>query len=184
MIEAELKARLTNPDTVRARLDAMAAAEHATYRDTYFDTPAGLLEAADRELRIRTIETPAGTRHLLTGKDAVVDPASGSKPEFETIVESASATASILALAGFTPAVMLTKRCANFEVHRDGRRFLATLVTVPELEGTFLEVETFAEHEQLGAALAAVRALLAELGVVEAELTTELYTDAVRAARR
>jgi len=40
-----------------------------------------------------------------------------------------------------------------------------------------------AAESDVDQALAAVRALLDELGVTQAELTTELYTDAVRAAR-
>jgi adenylate cyclase, class 2 len=50
--------------------------------------------------------------------------------------------------------------------------------------GTYLEVETAAEPEEVTAALIAVRAVVAELGVGEDELTTDTYTDAVRSARR
>jgi adenylate cyclase class 2 len=57
---------------------------------------------------------------------------------------------------------------------------LATLVTVPELEGTFLEVETMTgDEDDLDAALSDIRAVLGQLGITEADLTTELYTDAV-----
>lgn len=54
---------------------------------------------------------------------------------------------------------------------------------MPELDDTFLEVETMAEPEDLHAALAAVQAIVVELGVEDRELTTAAYTDAVRAAR-
>jgi adenylate cyclase class 2 len=54
---------------------------------------------------------------------------------------------------------------------------------VPELEGTFLEVETQASDDEVPSALAAVRRVLADLGVSDQELTTETYSDAVRAAR-
>lgn len=59
---------------------------------------------------------------------------------------------------------------------------LATLVTVPKLDGSFLEVEAAADAADLEAALGTVRAVLAGLGIADA-LETGSYTDAVRAAR-
>ncbi|AJT64434.1 hypothetical protein T261_2761 [Streptomyces lydicus] len=61
---------------------------------------------------------------------------------------------------------------------------LATLVEVPEIQGTFLEVETMvqAEHE-LSAALDDVRSVMTQLGIHEGDFTTERYTDAVAASR-
>ena len=64
-----------------------------------------------------------------------------------------------------------------------GREFLATVVQVPEIDGTFLEVETMADEDQVDEALAAVRAVLDQLGVPVDDLTTDRYTAAVRAAR-
>jgi adenylate cyclase class 2 len=56
---------------------------------------------------------------------------------------------------------------------------LATLVTVPGLDGIFLEVETkTGDQGDLDAALADIRAVLGQLGITEAGLTTELYTGA------
>jgi adenylate cyclase class 2 len=60
---------------------------------------------------------------------------------------------------------------------------LATVVTVPEIDGTFIELETLADEAGLAAALADVRAVLGELGITENHLTTEQYTDAVMRAR-
>jgi adenylate cyclase, class 2 len=60
---------------------------------------------------------------------------------------------------------------------------LATMVTVPEIDGTFLELETLADETSLAAALSDVRAVLGELGIGEDDLTTEQYTDAVMRAR-
>jgi adenylate cyclase, class 2 len=56
---------------------------------------------------------------------------------------------------------------------------LSTVVTVPELDGTFLEVETMAGEGDVGSALETLRDLLAELGVPGGALTTELYAEAV-----
>lgn len=184
MIEAELKARLTNPDAVRQALARLAAPERAVYRDSYFDTPAEDLAKEGREVRLRTIETGDTLRYLLTYKETAADVESGSKPEYETELASPSVVGRLLEVLGCVVAVELTKECENYRFTMDGRDFLATLVKVPELDGTFLEVETMADLDDVPQALAAVRGVLELVGVTEAELTTELYTDAVSSARR
>lgn len=182
MIETELKARLTDPDAVRAALANRATPERAIYRDTYYDTADEELTHAGRELRLRTVKTDV-VGHLLTFKEPAVDAASGSKPEYETTVSDATAVDHLVRALGLGALVELTKECENFRFSDGGREFLATLVRVPELNGTFLEVETQAAENEVVDALRAVRVVLAELGVNDEELTTELYTDAVRTAR-
>ena len=85
---------------------------------------------------------------------------------------------------GYMPAIAIVKRCRNYEFDVRGRRMLATLARVPEIDGTFIELETLIEEHELQAALGVVRAVWAELGVGEGDLTTEAYTDAVAAERR
>ncbi|WP_399099976.1 hypothetical protein [Streptomyces sp. 11x1] len=93
--------------------------------------------------------------------------------------------ARVLEHLGYVPAIVFEKRCRSHAFEAYGRPMLATLVRVPELDGTFLEVETLVEEEaEVGAALDDIRAVLEELGVSPEELTRELYTDAVAAARR
>jgi adenylate cyclase class 2 len=84
---------------------------------------------------------------------------------------------------GYLVAIEFRKNCANYRFRRGGRDFRATLVSVDEIDGEFLEVETQAGADELDEALVAVREVLAELGVDRRELTTDTYTDAVRAAR-
>jgi adenylate cyclase class 2 len=85
---------------------------------------------------------------------------------------------------GYSVAIEFTKRCENFEFSDGEYDMLATLVTVPELDGTFLEVETIVPSAaELSDALDAVRRVLTALGITEADLTTELYTDAVAQAQ-
>lgn len=182
-VEAEIKARLVDPDAVRQRLDGYATGTVEVYRDTYLDTPDGDLDRTDRELRVRTIERDATTRHLLTYKEPAVDPVTRSKPEHETPVADPAATLGILAGLGYLPVLSFTKDCRNYRFALGGRAFLATLVTVPELADTYLEVETAAAPGDVDNALSAVRAVLAALGVTKDELTTDTYTGAVRAAR-
>ncbi len=184
MIEAELKARLSDPEAVRTALASRATPERAIYRDTYYDTAGEGLDRAGRELRLRTIESAGSQRYLLTYKEPAVDQESGSKPEYETTVGTPDAVDHIVRALGLRPLVALTKECENYRFSQGGRDFLATLVRVPEIEGTFLELETMAAESELEQALTAVREILSALGVTAGELTTELYTDAVRASRR
>lgn len=179
MIEAEYKARLDDPDAVRAKLKERAQAERVSYRDVYFDAADRTLGRADREFRLRTISGVNGTHHLLTFKDAAVDTVTGSKPEFETIVGEREPMEEIIERLGYAPTIELTKQCENFRFVAAGRELLASIVTVPELDGTFLELETQASKKDLQAVLADLREVLSELGVSEDQLTTELYTDAV-----
>ena len=183
-IEAELKARVRDVPAVRAALAGRASAETATYRDAYFDRAEDGFMAGGRELRLRTVETSQSVRTLLTFKAPAVDEASGSKPEFETTVDDRDAAAAILAGLGYEQVLEFTKRCENFEFENAGYAMLATLVTVPEIEGTFLEVETVVDSARdVAAALDAVREVMRAAGIGPDDFTTELYTDAVRQSR-
>ncbi|MGI5531131.1 class IV adenylate cyclase [Streptomyces syringium] len=184
MIEAELKVRVHDPEGVMRQLERRAPGRAEVYQDTYFDTPDGALRGEGRELRVRTVRGADGTRAVLTYKGTPVDESSGSKPEHETRVDDPDAVHAMLRDLGYVPSIAFEKHCRNHEFESHGRRMLATLVRVPEVDGTFLEVEALVEEEELSAALEDVRAVLDDLGFVERDLTTELYTDAVTAVRR
>ncbi len=183
MIEAELKARVADPDALRAHLGRLAAGEISTYRDTYYDHPGRDLTSQGRELRVRVMDTGGVRRAVLTYKEAAADAASGSKPEHETKIADAAVADLILRAVGLEHLVAFEKRCMNYRFTARDRDMLATLVTVPEIEGAFIELETMADETDLDAALADVRAVLGELGITEDDLTTDTYTDAVMRAR-
>lgn len=183
MIEAELKARVHAPEQVMRLLDERAPARVEVYRDTYYDRPDGSLEKAGEELRVRTVHGADGTRTVLTYKGAAVDEASGSKPEHETVVADADAAHAILRGLGHVEVIAFEKRCRNYDFEACGRQLLATLVRVPEIDGTFLEVETLVGEDDVTAALDDIRAVLAELGIGAGDLTRETYTGAVAAQR-
>jgi adenylate cyclase class 2 len=185
MIEAELKARVTDPESLRARLTAAAGEpERAVYADVYFDRHGELVEE-QRELRVRTITTDRGERTVLTYKGRVVDEETGSKPEAETVVADRRQILAILEGLGYACVIEFSKHCENYRLATPaGRKVLATVVQVPELEGVFLEVETMVADEQdVPDALDDLRALLLDLELGPETLTTELYTQAVRAQR-
>ncbi|WP_046472272.1 class IV adenylate cyclase [Allosalinactinospora lopnorensis] len=177
-IEAELKARVRDVRGVKERLREFAAEQVAVYRDTYYDRPGRELTSEGRELRVRVVERDTERRVLLTYKTPVVDDESGSKPEDETRVGSPEVLDTILRGLGFEHLVKLVKHCANYTFTVDGRECTATLVTVPELDGTFLEVETLVDDNELTDGLATVRRVLSDLGIGDDDLTTEQYTDA------
>lgn len=184
MIEAELKARVHAPQEVMRMLEERAAARVEVYRDTYYDRPDGSLEKAGEELRVRTVHGPDSTRTVLTYKGAAVDEESGSKPEHETAVADADAAHAIVRGLGHVPFITFEKRCRNYDFEAHGRQMLATLVRVPEIDGTFLEVETLVDEEEVNAALDDIRAVLADLGIGPDDLTRETYTGAVAAQRQ
>jgi adenylate cyclase class 2 len=179
-IEAETKARVRDVAAVRDLLRARAAEQLSRYRDTYYDFPGRMLSSAGRELRVRVTETGGQRRCLLTYKGAAVDEQTGSKPETETGIADPGAMDQILLALGYAHLVAFDKHCANYAFTANRRRMLATLVAVPELDGTFIEVETLTgDQRDLSAALADIRTVLGQLGITDADLTTELYTDAV-----
>lgn len=184
MIEAELKARVHAPEQVARQLEERAQARVEVYRDTYYDRPDRSLEKAGEELRVRTVHGVDGTRTVLTYKGAAVDEESGSKPEHETRVEDADQAHAILRGLGHVVVIAFEKRCRNYDLQARGRRMLATLVRVPEIDGTFLEVETLVDEAEVPEALDDIRAELAELGIGPEDLTRETYTGAVAAQRR
>lgn len=183
MIEAELKARVRNPERVLALLEARATGRPEVYQDTYYDTVDQALSGSDRELRVRTIHSADDTRSILTYKGARVDAASGSKSEHETRVDDPAAVHATLLGLEYLPLIQFEKRCRNYDFTAHGRRMLATLVRVPEIGGDFIEVETLVDVEQLPDALSDVRTVLGDLGIEEGDLTTDTYTDAVAASR-
>jgi adenylate cyclase, class 2 len=172
------------PKAVHERLLALAAGDNSVYHDTYYDWPSRGLSADGRELRLRLIDAAGGRRALLTYKEPAIDSASGSKPEYETQVEDPSAVDVMLRGLGLECTVAFEKRCTNYRFTANSREMLATVVQVPELDGTFIEVETMTGKDDTAAALADVRVLLDQLGIIEDDLTSELYTDAVIKTRQ
>jgi adenylate cyclase class 2 len=183
VIEAELKARVSNREAVSAALGQLACGEPSTYRDTYYDTPDGSLSGSGRELRVRIMEAGATRRAILTYKEPATDQASQSKPEHETVVASADVVDVILSALGLVHLIAFEKQCVNHRFTSRGRDMLATMVTVPQIDGTFIELETMADEGDLQAALGDVRGVLGELGIAEDDLTTDTYTGAVMRAR-
>lgn len=184
LIEVELKAKVSDVDHVRAELERLAPGVDETYHDTYYDLPDETLTARDQELRVRTVTNDAGSRTLLTFKTAPVEETSGSRPEHETELADPAVADTVLKALGAVELISFRKLCRNHRFEAEGREVLATLVEVPEIEGTYLEVETLAPTDDVEAGLGTIRTVLARLGIGDGDLTTETYTGAVAAARQ
>lgn len=182
-IEVELKARVSEPDRVRAVLAQRSTGDISTYRDTYYDWPdRRLTEDGRQELRVRIVESTAGGRCLLTFKGAMLDEA--STPEYETDVADPKAIDQILTGLGLEHMIAYTKECENFRFEAAGYRIVATMVTVPEIDGTFIEVETLVpDGEPVDDGQRAIRGVLTDLGLGEDDLEPTFYIDLVTARR-
>ena len=71
-------------------------------------------------------------------QEPAADAASGSKPEHETKVADAAVVDEILRALGLEHLVAFEKHCANYRFTAKARDMLATVVTVPEIDGTFV----------------------------------------------
>jgi adenylate cyclase class 2 len=182
MIEAELKARVKDVEAVRIWLRARAEEEEATYHDTYYDWPDRRLDTEGREIRLRIVSTAAGTVNLLTYKQPPVAAGQGSKPENETQIAEPEPVQTMLEGLGLVKMVTFKKNCRNFKIAYGKRHFTVTLVTVPELDGSFIEAETMVDLVEVESAVANIRELFSELGVLEG-IDKGSYTDAVMIAQ-
>jgi adenylate cyclase class 2 len=164
MYEVELKVRASH-GPVRERLaDAGAERVHRVRQvDTYFDAPHRDFAETDEALRLRA-ETPldesgdpAGeTTVVLTYKGPLVEAASKTRREVETVVVDGEAGREILGAVGFEPAAEVRKDRTRYRL----AGYTVTLDDVAGL-GEFVEVET--EAEEVAPAREGARDLLAEL---------------------
>jgi adenylate cyclase, class 2 len=114
-----------------------------------------------------------------------VDAESGSKTELETTGDDPDTLKAILEALGYAVFVAFDKHRTNYRFIRHNRELLATVVEVPQIDGTFIEVETLIpDSDDLDAALGLVRDILDELGITRADETRDTYTGAVLAAQR
>ena len=139
MYEVELKVEADH-ERVRETLAANDADRERQVRqeDTYYDAPNRDFAATDEALRTRRetdLESGSETTEL-TYKGPLVEDASKTREEHETVVGDPSATEGILDGLGFTPAATVEKRR---DVYSLGG-YTVTLDSVDGL-GEFVEVE-------------------------------------------
>lgn len=164
MVPREIEAKFRVPDraALELRLAALGAspAEREDESNLLLDDAAESLRESGTALRVRTV----GETGLLTFKGpAEVCRGVKSRVELESAVADPEAVLAVLGALGFTPWIRYEKRRTPWRFADPAR----PLVVVDETPiGLFAEVEGEA---------AAVRALVAELGVSEGELLGGSY---------
>lgn len=169
MYEVELKFPLADVEPVVERLVASGAhsAPPVEQFDFYFNHPARDFAETDEALRIRTI----GDRHNITYKGPVIDSRTKTRREIEISIGDGDARdkfAEVLTLLGFRPVREVRKVRRQYHLIWRNRDFEVAVDQVAGL-GTFVEVETLAAESDRQAAVAAILALAAELGLTAPE---------------
>lgn len=173
-VEAEVKARVDDPEVARERLIEHGAEHQATVEqaDVYFDHPSRSFADTDEALRVRE----QGERALLTYKGPKLDASTKSRRELETGLDDAAATRAMLEALGFTPQPTVSKRREVFALDE----VTATLDRVEGL-GTFVELERLVDPDELDAAREQLLDLAEELGFDRLERAS--YLELVAEAR-
>jgi adenylate cyclase class 2 len=119
-IEIEAKIKVEDFEAVRRRLMQSGARRVGAVLETnsFFDTPAGTLVAADKGLRLRR------TRDLTTSEEHFIITVKGpqrqgpfkSREEAEVNVDNGDRAADVLKALGFVPTLTFEKRRESFEL--------------------------------------------------------------------
>jgi adenylate cyclase class 2 len=180
MYEVELKLRADHGEVRDALADAGASLTARVRQvDTYYDAPHRDFAATDEALRLRReTRQPAGesaagrdrgsnpegdatTTTELTYKGPLIEAASKTREEHETLVGDGDDAAAILDALGFEPAAVVEKVRTFFELEG----YTVSLDRVDGL-GEFVEVEGEAAREaEIDAVRASAAAVLRDLGL-------------------
>ena len=179
MYEVELKLRADH-ESLRERLDDAGAdqIEHRRQIDTYYDAPHRSFADTDEALRIRREEPADGDAVTkLTYKGPLVEAASKTREEHETVVDDDEALQGVLAGLGFEPAAVVEKDRTYFSF--DG--YTVVLDAVDGL-GEFIEIEREVPESEVEAAREEAIALLERLGLDPDEQIRTSYLGLLLAA--
>jgi len=191
MFEAELKYRMdaAQYDRILAKLKALPGCEdHGTYlyHDQYFDDADRSVSGSQREVRLRTVidEQAETAESFLTYKHPPFDQETRSKEEEESPVQNPDSIEDMLEEDGYYPYLEFEKHCHGLELPWQDKRIEVALVRIDGIKDHFIELEILEEsQEDAEADLSQLRAFAAELGLGEAQRTSEYYTDMVAAMR-
>ena len=179
MYEVELKLRADH-ESLRERLDDVGAdqIEHRRQIDTYYDAPHRSFADTDEALRIRREEPADGDdRTKLTYKGPLVEAASKTREEHESVVDDDEALQGVLAGLGFEPAAVVEKDRTYF----DFDEYTVVLDAVDGL-GEFVEIEREVPEAEVEAAREEAIGLLERLGLDPDEQIRTSYLGLLLAA--
>jgi len=179
MYEVELKLRADH-ESLRERLDDVGAdrIEHRQQIDTYYDAPHRSFADTDEALRIRREEPADGDdRTKLTYKGPLVEAASKTREEHETVVDDDEALQGVLAGLGFEPAAVVEKD----RTYYDFEGYTLVLDAVEGL-GEFVEIEREVAEAEIETAREEAVDVLERLGLDPDEQIRTSYLGLLLAA--
>ena len=179
MYEVELKLRADH-ESLRERLDDVGAdrIEHRRQIDTYYDAPHRSFADTDEALRIRREEPADGeTVTKLTYKGPLVEAASKTREEHETVVDDDEALQGVLAGLGFEPAAVVEKD----RTYYDFEGYTLVLDAVEGL-GEFVEIEREVAEAEIETAREEAVDVLERLGLDPDEQIRTSYLGLLLAA--
>jgi len=179
MYEVELKLRADH-ESLRERLDDVGAdrIEHRQQIDTYYDAPHRSFADTDEALRIRREEPADGDdRTKLTYKGPLVEAASKTREEHETVVDDDEALQGVLAGLGFEPAAVVEKD----RTYYDFEGYTLVLDAVDGL-GEFVEIEREVAEAEIETAREEAVDVLERLGLDPDEQIRTSYLGLLLAA--
>lgn len=168
--EVEQKFPVADMAAVEAKLAALGASVSGRQSqiDHYYAHPARDFAATDEALRIRRTDRS----NYITYKGPKVDQTTKTRREIELPLAmeegQVAAWEALLEALGFTPVAEVCKHRRKAAVEWQGRRIQAALDEVVEL-GTFVELELYADEEDLESAKACIASLAAALGLSQSE---------------
>ena len=187
MFEVELKAIVRNKSATIEQIEELCdeTGLKLVYDDVYLDKE-NTLTVADKELRLRnkTNRDSGESRFFLTFKDSPFDEKSKSKPEFETEITDFNTAIAIFKKLGYSISMRYTKECLIYNLTYRDIKLEVSIVELPELKNTFIEVETQTETEKDTKLLFKIlHEFLNQIGISQADLTSQYYVDAIKEKR-
>jgi len=177
--EVELKLRVDH-ESLREALTAAGADRVESRRqvDTYYDAPHRSFAETDEALRIRREEESDGDDVTkLTYKGPLVEAASKTREEHETVVDDDEALQGVLAGLGFEPAATVAKDRTYYSFEE----YTVVLDVVDGL-GEFVEIEREVPESEVEAAREDAIDLLEQLGLDPNEQIRTSYLGLLLAA--
>jgi adenylate cyclase class 2 len=184
MIEAELKFVVTDADGLRDCLDQYGPQRDLRYQDQYFTHDVLQFKKQDAEFRLRAItEAHRLQRTVMTYKGGIIDEATQSKSEYEAEIRDQREMRILLESMGFRCYIEFTKVCQDYRFSVEGHDIGATIVSLEEVDGTWIEIESIVDESALRAELEWLEHFSTTLGLAADDRTTARYEDAVASAR-
>lgn len=144
MIEVEVKAAISNFDSIKKKLNAInAKLSHVEYQeDIYFNSPIRNFAKTDEALRIRKTIIDENVSIFITYKGAKIDKSSKTREEIELKVQDAEKIAEIFNKLGFKKAAVVCKTRTIYTL----KEYIISLDDVQGLK-PYMEIEIDLEDD-------------------------------------